>query len=1029
MDVSSQSDSRLYEPLSKRELEILALIAEGLSNREIADRLVVAHTTVKWYIRQIFNKLAVNSREEAIERASALGLVGAKEAAPAARHSLPAPVKPFIGRERELADLARLLHDERARLVTILAPGGMGKTRLALAVAESFVGAMHASPLQPRMFPDGVYFVPLAPLTAPDGIVPAIADATGFQFAPDHRTPAQQLLDFLRHKRLLLVLDNFEHLLDDVPLVMDLLHAAPGVAALVTSRERLNVTGESVYRLGGMAYPDQAGDDMLGYSAVQLFVQSARRARADFATEAAPDGVVQICRLTQGMPLALELAAARVGALSPAEIVEEITRGLDFLQTEMRDMPERLRSVRAVFESAWTRLTDQEQAAFRRLSVFRGGCTREAAQAITGADLMTLTALVDKALLRRQPDTGRYEVHELLRQYAAEQLTAAGEVETTRDAHSACYLNLLHQRQRDLEGGRQLETLREIASDIENVRAARLWAAQQGNYVALDKALRSLWLFYLMRGQFEVGMVAFEQAADVLRQQPIGMERDTILGLILAHQACLGTELSQIEKSERLLEESRTLLRRSAAPGVQAFLAVAQGRRRLKLRTWAEQQKARALFEQALALYRQAGDRWGTALALCQLGSTEVYRWTLGDDIDILRVREILQQALALEEELDDIYLKASTLRFLGTMAEMSRVYKEAEHLERASFQLARQLGNPQEVGRCLNHLGFLACSQGKMQESTRYFEESLAVFQESGDVWGVQLGLSNVAAIAYDLGNFTQCKQYSEEGLSLAEQFGNMHWIGRFLPDLALAARAQGDFDNAEACLLRAKAILEANDNKEGVSLCLLDLADVALAQGRINSARQILEEAMRIAQELQIRQLSEICRVQQGKLAYHQGDYQQARQHLETSLAYFRSDTVPITVSQYVQSQEIIRVQIALAKVEYADRQIEAAYHLGCEAVKRARAIENWPLVLAALAALADVLLAQSQPGRAAETAAFVRDNPKACAADRARSAALLDALQKDMSQAAFKAALERGQLLELDEAVRELLSDRSQ
>ncbi|MBI5667651.1 MAG: hypothetical protein HZC41_06550 [Chloroflexi bacterium] len=202
----------------------------------------------------------------------------------------------------------------------------MGKTRLALALAEACVGTRYTVSQQPPLFPDGVYFVPLAPLTAPDGIIPAIADATGFQFAPDSRTPTQQLFDFLRNKRLLLVLDNFEHLLDDAPLVMDMLHAAPGVTALVTSRERLNVTGESVYGLGGMAYPEQAGDDILSYSAVRLFVQSARRARADFAPEAVPDGVVQICRLAQGMPLAIELAAAWVGALTPAEIADEITR-------------------------------------------------------------------------------------------------------------------------------------------------------------------------------------------------------------------------------------------------------------------------------------------------------------------------------------------------------------------------------------------------------------------------------------------------------------------------------------------------------------------------------------------------------------------------------------------------------------------------------------------------------------------------------------------------------------------------------
>jgi predicted ATPase/DNA-binding CsgD family transcriptional regulator len=415
----------LPEPLSPRERDILTLLAENLSNHEIADRLFLAYTTVKWYNRQIFGKLGVENREQAVQRAFALNLLKPSNSIPAVPAHLPVQLTPFIGREDELEALSRLFSQPHNRLLTILAPGGMGKTRLALAAAENAL----------KQFEHGIFFIPLAPLTTTDQLVPAIAAAIGLHFSPDHRPPQRQLLEFLSTRNTLLVLDNFEHLLDGAALVTDLLNAAPKVKALVTSRERLNLTGETIYTLGGLPYPGQfQSENPLNFSAVKLFVQCASRANSHFVAHDAAS-IAHVCQLVQGMPLALELAAAWAGTLSPAEIAAEIIRSADFLHTTMRNAPERLRSIRAVFEATWRRLTLDERQAFRRLSIFRGGCTREAAQGVAGVDLSALAGLVDKALLRRSGEGKRYEIHELLRQYAAEQLDAVDDFARTRSAY------------------------------------------------------------------------------------------------------------------------------------------------------------------------------------------------------------------------------------------------------------------------------------------------------------------------------------------------------------------------------------------------------------------------------------------------------------------------------------------------------------------------------------------------------------------------------------------------------------------
>ena len=328
---------------------------------------------------------------------------------------LPAQPTPFIGRERELNEIAQHLNDPTCRLLTLVGLGGIGKSRLALQAALE-----HSDE-----FADGAYFVPLAPISSAALIIPTIAESLKFSFF-GQLDPKTQLLNFLREKHALLVLDNFEHVIDGAGLLIEILANALRLKIIVTSRERLNLRAEQPFEVNGLDYPDMAGATVPhidGFSAVQLFEQAARRVNWSFALTLEQEScAVRICQLVEGMPLAVELAAAWTRVIACDEIVHEIARSFDVLSTALGGLPDRHRSLRVLFDYSWKLLNEEERNVFSRLSVFRGGFPREAAEQVAGATLRLLAALVDASFLRRTP-AGRYEIHELLRQYGEEKLS------------------------------------------------------------------------------------------------------------------------------------------------------------------------------------------------------------------------------------------------------------------------------------------------------------------------------------------------------------------------------------------------------------------------------------------------------------------------------------------------------------------------------------------------------------------------------------------------------------------------------
>ncbi len=424
---------------------------------------------------------------------------------------LPAYLTPFVGRTQEQADLASLLERPDCRIVTLLGPGGVGKTRLAIETARAVPG-----------FADGVAFVSLAPVSAPALIVPAIGDALGGAFSGTTDLLAQ-LLAHLRERRVLLILDNLEHLLDPagvtLGLLQHLLAQAPHASVLATSRERLRLAGEWVLELQGLAVPQpHAHTEPAAAPALTLFAEHAERVNRAFRLSPANEATVAtICQLVDGLPLGIELAAAWTRLLTLDEIAQELTRGLDTAHLSPRTLPARHHSLRAVVEHSWQLLSTEERTALRQLSVFQGGFTRAAAAQVADAHLHVLANLVDKSLLRRGV-SGRYDLHEVIRQYADTRLQEhADELAATGTRHAAYYLRLVAEREQRLKGAEQAQATEEISAEIDNVRVAWRWAAVQGPRDELERAGEVLQWFYEVRGWFGEGTALFAQAVEHVR--------------------------------------------------------------------------------------------------------------------------------------------------------------------------------------------------------------------------------------------------------------------------------------------------------------------------------------------------------------------------------------------------------------------------------------------------------------------------------------------------------------------------------
>ncbi|MBZ0289245.1 MAG: AAA family ATPase, partial [Anaerolineae bacterium] len=413
------------------------------------------------------------------------------------------PLNPFVGRHTELADVSTRLEGAECRLLTLTGLGGSGKTRLAVEAARALAPG----------FRHGAVFVGLQQLTRSDLIVHSIAQAVGLTLYSEAE-PETQLLNFLREKSLLLLLDNFEHLVSGAALVSTILMHAPQVKILVTSREALNLDEEWRYPLRGMQIPLSSYATALeNYEAVQLFLFHARRIQPNFELASEHESIVRICEMTAGLPLAIGLAASWLKGLTPSQIALEMRQNIDFLSTTTRNIEDRHRSMRAVFDHSWKLMSGEEQTIFAGLSVFRGSFDTVAAEQVAGASLPTLAGLVEKSLVQMET-SNRFSIHELLRQYGIEQLEASGAHDATCERHCQHYAQLMSRHESALQQPQQVEAMRAIESDFENIRLAWDWASKNHRVIYLQSMLHGLYLFGFLCSRYHETIAMFQQTLD-----------------------------------------------------------------------------------------------------------------------------------------------------------------------------------------------------------------------------------------------------------------------------------------------------------------------------------------------------------------------------------------------------------------------------------------------------------------------------------------------------------------------------------
>jgi predicted ATPase/transcriptional regulator with XRE-family HTH domain len=655
------------------------------------------------------------------------------------RGNLPGMLTAFIGREPELAALSQLLGDPQCRLLTLTGAGGIGKTHLAIEVASR----------HPDLFPDGSWFVSLAPLRSPEFLIPTIAEALNFRFQ-DPVKPLDQLLGYLREKRTLLILDNFEHLLDGAGLVTDILKRSPQVKLLITSRERLNLLSEWVFEIQGLPVPvsDQA-EHFEQYSSVALFLQSARRTQTDIeARDEERHWVGRICQLLEGMPLGIELAAAWVGMLTCEEIAREIERNLDFLEVPLRDLPERHRSLRATLDHSWNLLNPEEKLVLSRLSVFRGSFQRRSAEAVCGASLAVLSSLRNKSLLRSK-DHGLYDLHEFIHQYAALRLEEnAGEAERVKDRHAIYYAQRFTEWEKALKGNRQVETLDEMAQEIEDLRQA--WQrmvtccefdGDKNTLFSLSQfhsSIFSLSLFYELRCRYWEAVSLFSQAVETLKAARQATARDediqridSVSGLITAylghHQYLMHyVQASEsLEEALHLLENDPSKVAKAQAQIIQAWIYQAQG----------NYKKAADLFQKSAVVFQEASDDWWYTLSLSMLAMVNLGMGNINESI------ALFQESLP-RIEAGDLYLGVHTRIGLGYAQFFLNDYSEAERWLQESLELSYQLGNKRQTAYIQRLLGQIALASGQLERARKYFQECVNQFTDYGESPDSAIGL-----------------------------------------------------------------------------------------------------------------------------------------------------------------------------------------------------------------------------------------------------------------------------------------------
>ena len=657
-------------------------------------------------------------------------------------HNLPPQSTAFVGRKSEIGDIIDRFQDENCRLLTLVGSGGIGKTRLAIESIPYLIESDNEH---------GVFYVPLAPLVSVDNIVTTIISVLGIHIS-ENGTPKDELMNFLSQRNLLLVMDNFEHLIEGAEIVAEILNTAPLVKILVTSRETLNLSMEHVWHVQGMRYPDSNEPDAINqFDALNLFVERAIQVRRDFSPSEEQIAIIKICQLVDGLPLAIELAAGWLKTLSCREIVKQIEQGIDFLVTRNRDIHSRHRSIRAVCDHSWDLLLADEQAVFPRLSVFRGGFTLDAAEHIAGASLEILSGLVEKSMVRRDAN-GRYDLHELIRQYAEDQLQEIGEVDAINDQHASCFADFMINLAPDIKGKRQVESLHEIEADFGNVYIAWQYAIRHKNYEMLDKMMETLALYCEMRGLYQVGETLFDDAVKTLSQSN--------------------------------MNEVNPVFNRLRARFVQVWIL----RPRYPIPDYIQQ-----LTHECLKISESQNDTL-TVIICCILKGM-----FLGFTNNLDEAVSYLEYARPLAEK-HDAYYQGYVLRILDNLFTF-RYYEDTPYaieINRQNLEVNRQISNTHGIADALAHKSNKLWRQGNYNDAEKFLRECTLLWEHVGDKKNIGTNTFQLGVYNFVKGEFASAEPLLFRSLQITSSINFLIDHPMIYAHLSMIRSILGDYDEA---------------------------------------------------------------------------------------------------------------------------------------------------------------------------------------------------------------------------------------
>lgn len=732
-------------------------------------------------------------------------------------NNLPVQTTSFIGRKKEISEIMKILKNPECRILTITGSGGIGKTRLAIQVGAETI----------ENFTDGVFFVPLEFLDSKELIVNKIADSTGFNFY-SREEPVVQLINYLKEKEMLLIMDNFEHIINGAEIVSQILRNTKKIKFLITSREVLKIQGEWIYELKGLEYPGKE-EKFEEYDGVKLFIEVARRVKPDFIpSEEDRKWVTKICQIVQGLPLAIEIASAWIKMLSCREIVEEIQKNIDFLSSSLIDIPDRHRSLRAVFDYSWKLLNEDEKKAISCLSVFKGGWTKESAEKVAGVNLVSLLSLINKSLIKKE--NSRYNMLDLTMKYAEEKLKENYEgYKSITQKYANYYADFINEKKMYMKKPEQKEKFEKpVLKEIENIREAWKYAIENKLLNEIGKFVEPLFFFYEEKARYQEGKLIFEMAENGLRD---------------------------LKNKEGIILYSEILARLGSFYSSMGFY-----------------KEAEVCFEEALKIFKKFNLEKKIAMVYSEFGGISFYLQ------DYERAEVFFKKALEIAKKLNDKYNISGFINNIGVVYLQTKKYDSAKELFEKSLEICKELNYKKGIAIGFGNLGLIFHYKGRYEKAEEFLKKSLEIEIELENRPGVANTCHNLGLNYKYMGNYNKAKEYYEKALEIRKEIGDRMGISISLNNLANLNLAQENYKEAKEMFLKALEITREMDDKIGETHYLWHIAEVFIREKKPEQLVNYLLETLKKAIQLDARFYIKHGLLSSADFFIMKGDYETA-------------------------------------------------------------------------------------------------------------------------------------------------------